>query len=362
MKKTTVQISLAFICAFLVVTFDRCAKSSSNPSDSANRTWRVYGQTYFVGSTTPIGGVAVKCAGVAITSGEDGSYEFRNVPEGNQTITAEKPGCLVYTQSLDVRSDTRCYVYLDLQNTRLWGNVSNAIDGPVPFAKVSYRGYTTSTDPSGRYEFTALPWSTDTLTVTQPDYLSSQIILDLYVAERQRDVVLKRERSLNGTVTQMTYVDESKPSAAFNLSPFVYLSEDGPDSVGHFIMNNRRIIFMAFTFPPLIRDTRVSIVDASIQLVRRDSGTTVGFSTNTVTSDWVASSTTYYTRPAIGNRLYSGIMPGIGIWPVLTTGGFMQLILDARANRPVYGIQIWGDSPIISSYSKGTVIKFTVRY
>jgi hypothetical protein len=160
----------------------------------------------------------------------------------------------------------------------------------------------------------------------------------------------------------MTYVDESKPITAFNLSPSVVLSENGYDSLGHYVSNNRRIIFISFLFPALIKDDRVSIIDASIQMVRTDAGGSIGFSTHSVPSDWDASSTTFNSRPGLGSGLYSGIMAGRGTWPVLTLGGFQQLILSWRANQPVYGVQIWGTDIPISSYTKKPSISFKVRY
>jgi hypothetical protein len=362
MPRALFHIVLVLSLSLVLLGLAGCAKSSDNPTASANHVWNISGRTYFVGSTTQVGGVELKCAGMSVTSGVDGSYEFRGVPEGSQTITAEKAGCQTYSQLLDVKSDTRCYVYLLLQTTRLWGYVSNVIDGPVPIAKVTYRGVTTNTDQSGRYELSSLTWSTDTLTVTQPDYLPYRAILNLDLIDQQNDVVLTRERSLVGTITQSTYVDETRPTSVFGTSSLLLLSGNGYDSLGHYVSSNRRMIFIGFLFPDLLRDGRVSMLDASLEILRTDDGRSIEFSTLSVPSDWSASSITFNSHPSFGLGLSSGSIPGRGYWSVLVTAGFDQFLLDWRANRPIYGVQIWGGNPITASFSKQFRLTFKVRY
>ncbi len=364
MSENSHRILLLLPCTLALLCFNGCRGPESNPSGSGGQSWRLFGKTYFVGSTSPAAGILVKCAGMSVTSGPDGSYELRAVPEGSHTVTAEAAGCQPYSQTIDVQSDTRLFVYLDFNTTRLWGNVTNVVDGAVASAKVAYHGFQVSTDLSGRYEMPGIPWSTDTLTVTQPDYLPYRASLDLYVAEKQCDVVLKRERTLSGPITQSTYVAENAPYSSFASATSLLLSQDAYDSTGTFVRNNHRRIFIGFFFPELMRDKRVALIDGSLQLYRSDKGTSIGFTVLTATSPWSASTTTFNNQPTTGNVLLRGGTIG-GItqyWTVLGTDGFSQLLPDWQANLPMYGIVIIGDSPVIASFSKQMRLNFKVRY
>lgn len=344
-----------------------CAKPGDNPLDSAHRTWNVSGRTYFVGSTMQIGGVVLKCAGMTVTSGEDGSYEFHGVPEGNQTMTAEKADCDPYAQTLTVNSDVSCFVYLNPHSTRLWGHITNAIDGPIQGAKVTLQGLVLYSDASGQYEFANLLRGTYTLSVTHPFYLPFQTVVDV-ASDNQNEVVLKRELSLEGTIRQDTYVDQASPSSVYWNSSVLLLGLRAYDSTAHSYVSAIRSIYISFNFHDLLADERVSVLHATLQLYRYDQGPSISINTFAIASDYASGSVTYNRQPAQGTNLYTGSIVKTGYSPVLDTDGLIQLLADWRAKRPFYGIVITGgDTPPANFFSMefNTLkpkLTFTVRY
>jgi hypothetical protein len=367
MLKVFLHIVLVLSLILVLLRLVGCAKSSNNPAGSANHVWKVSGRTYYVGSTTKVSGVLLTCAGMTVTSGADGTFEFRDVPGGSQTITAQRSGCDFYSQSLDVNSDLTCYVYLNLRAMSLGGHITNAVDGPVQGAKVTFGGLVSYTDTSGRYQFSNLFRGTYTFSVTHPIYLSYQASFFL-ISDTVSDVVLKREVSLDGKIKQDTYVDETSPSTNFSNSTQLYLSQRAYDSSAHVNVSAIRNIYISFSFPDLLLDARYSVVDASLQLFRWDDGPSISFNTYAVSEPWSAGSLTFLQQPLQGPNLYTGSFSGIGYKTVLGLNALVQLLTEWRAKRPFYGIVIkGGDYPpakfdSMEFYSLFPFVTFKVRY
>ena len=345
-----------------------CAKSLENPAGSANRVWIVSGRTYYIGSTTQVGGVVLKCAGMTVTSGSDGTYQFRNVPEGTQTITAQSPDCEPYSQSLDINSDVTCYVYLNPHSIRLRGHITNVVDGPVQGAKVTLGGLVLYTDTAGLYQFGDLLPGSYTLAITHPAYLPYQAEFFL-ASDSLSDVILKAELSLEGTIRQDTYVDQSGGSIPFANSTSLLLSQRAYDTAAHSFVPAIRNIYISFSFPEILTDTRFTIVDGALHLFRYDRGPAITITTFALLSFWDQSSLVYSRQPAQGDSLYSATLGSFGDCTVLGADGVKKLLPQWIANRNFFpGVVIkGGDSTLARFFSyegsgEKPKLTLTVRY
>lgn len=357
--------SFAFAAAFI-----GCNKSDNAPTQPSERKWTVSGKTYLVGSLDPVAGVIVKCAGLSSTSGADGSYQIREVPEGTQTITAEKPDCDSYSRSIEVKSDITFYVYLGFKSTNLWGFVTNAVDGPIKEARVTMHGFVDYTDISGLYHFTNIPQGTGTLFISHPNYISYDTALSLNASDKQFDIALKRDSIIQITTMSTTYVDESLPKQVFGLPVRLYLRGNGYDSLGHYYSGIRRYIYIKFIFPEIFRYPSVSIVEASLELCTDGPYPSTEFQTLSVMSSWTYY-ITYNSQPAIGSLLSSGFVGDSSsgkYWTVVGTDGFNQLVSIYRATGQFYGVMIRGGGFYPTGFYTGITrpnmpkITFKARY
>jgi hypothetical protein len=327
---------LPLLCLLPIVSFSGC-DHASQPNQGS---WTISGQAYLLGSADPLPGVKIACAGMSTTSGADGSYEFRGVPEGTQTITAQKENCDDYSYSIEINADRKFYIYLHLKTAKVWGHVANAIDGPIQGAKVQVSDFVDYTDADGRYELSNVPQSTDTLFVTHPDYNTFKIAVSPDSSERQVDVVLTTDRIIEGAIREDTYVYEALPNANYDASAYLYLSTNNSSTT-----NQRRNIYMKFEFPELLKDERVTVFEAKLELAMIFQAAQANFQIYAVASSWTASSLRFSTQPALGALLASGVVGG-GLagtyYTVLGTDGLTRMLQDWRANRPVYGITIQG--------------------
>ncbi len=359
---------LASTC--LALALAGCSKDNS-PSQAGETTWRLYGKTYLVASVDPLPGVTVKCAGMTTVSGSDGSYEFRGVPEGTQIIAAEKSNCDNFSQSIEIKSDTRYFIFLTFNGTSVYGRVSNALEGPIASAKVAMHGVVAYTDASGQYTLPDIPHVTDTLYVSHPRYISYQTPLSLTTSFRQLDVSLKRDSLISGTVNFTRYVYEGLPNQVY-LLPLdrLYLSSNRDDQ-GQYASGNLRHVYVDFDFPTILNNSVVSIIDASLQFCTDGPYPPAHFETFAVTSYWVHGRLTFNNQPAIGSSVYSGTVGDSlfrNYFTVLDTDGFNQLLTAYRANGMIYGVVMQGGrvTPIgfYSVYSSQfrPIITFKVRY
>jgi hypothetical protein len=249
---------------------------------------------------------------------------------------------------------------------RLWGHVTNALDGPVQGAKVTLENLVLYTDALGQYEFANLLHGTYALSVTHPFYLPYQTTVDV-ATDNHDEVVLKRELSLDGKITQNTYVDQTSPYSIYWNSSVLLLGQRAYDSTAHNYVSAIRSIYISFSFPDLLADARVSIVDAALQLFRYDQGPSITINTSAIASNWYATYVFFNLQPTRGAGLYTASISGIGYRTVLDTDALNQLLATWRAKQPFYGILITGgDYPPASFGSLSSTIPprftLTVRY
>lgn len=362
--------SLLLLALFLPFAFLGCSKSDTSPTQSGDRTWKISGTTHALGSIDPLPGVVVKCAGITATSGSDGAYELRGVPEGKQTVTAQKTECENYAFVVDVISDVRHYIFMTIDGADLSGVVSNALDGPVSDAKVVVRGRTGTTDAFGRYEFSLVPHGTDTLSVTHPRYIAYKAVMSLAGSAMQQNVVLKRDSTFQGTVTLAKHVDERSPNTVY-LLPIdrMYLKANDPDTTAPYFKSFLQHIYVSVNFPVFLADQRVSIIDATLLICSDGPYPTIAVKAFSVQSYWYGA-LTYNTQPATGSLLYSGSIcdtSGAKFWQVLDTEGFNRLLTSFRVQGLLNGVVIKGASAVgsIGFYSTQAALplrpKFTIR-
>lgn len=365
--------SLLLLVLFLTFAFIGCGKSDTSPTQPGDRMWTISGTTHTLGFIDPLPGVVVKCAGITATSGSDGTYELRGIPEGKQTITAQKTECENYSFVVDVLSDVRHYIFMTIDGADLSGVVSNALDGPVSDARVVVHGRTGTTDAFGRYEFSLVPHGTDTLSVTHPRYTAYKAAITLAGSAMEQNVVLKKDSALSGYLRLAKHVYEWLPNQIY-FTPFdrMYLRSVGYDDAGQYYASLREHIYITFDFPILLADRRVSILDASLQICSDGSYPQITIQTFSVQSIWF-DLITYNSQPQTGSLLFSGSIcdsSGAKFWTVLGTEGFNQLLTEYRTKGLTYGVVIKGGRVVAptgfySGYATLSLrpkVTFRVRY
>lgn len=337
----------------LALAINGCSKSVDSPAGSGTRTWTIAGQTNTLGAIAPLPGVTVSCAGVSAMSGPDGAYELRNVPEGTFAISASKSDYDTYTSSIDVKSDVHHYIFMTFDGTDVSGSVSNAIDGPIPGAKVSLRGLVTITDAAGRYEMNSVRHGTDTLFVTHPSYISTKVAAAVTGTVQQLNVVLLRDSVVQMKPPIAKFVFEGQPDVSFFVPlDRMNLSTNGYDFYGQYQGVNRRNIYIYLEMPYLLYDSRVTVLEASVEIHAASAYFATPFQTFAVNGPW-STSLTYRNQPATGALLCSG---SIGdslttrYWTVLDSDGFRQCVKSFRSNGINYGITVQGGRADISSF------------
>lgn len=327
------------------------------------------GEVHMLGAIAPLPGVVVKCAGITATSGADGRYELRGVPEGKQTITAQKADCDDYSYAVEVTTNTNHYIFMTFNGVDLSGVVTNAVDGPISGARVAIRGLVALTDESGKYEFSAVPHGTDTLTITHPRYNAYQSSISMTGSVAQLDVVLSRDSTFQG-VASANYVDEHLPNQ-FTLFPLdhMYLRANSSDTTAPNFRSFLQHIYMNFNFPPFLADQRVSIVDASLLMCSDGPYPSIAIKTFYVQYPWYGG-LTYNNQPATGSLLYSGSIcdsSGAKFWQVLDTEALNRLLTNFRTQGIWNGVVIKGASAVgsVGFYSSAASLpfrpKFTIR-
>jgi hypothetical protein len=323
-----------------------------------------------LGAIPPLAGVVVKCAGVTGRSGTDGKYELIGVPEGQQTITAQRADCDDYSYVIKVEGNTNHHIFMTLNGADLSGVVTNAIDGPIVGASVAIRGQVALTDGFGKYEFSAVPHGTDTLTITQSNYNSYGSLVILAGSVAQMNFVLTRDSTFAGTVSLAKHVDEHQPNTTY-IYPYdhMYLRANEPDTTAPNFVSFLQNIYISFNIPVFLADQRVSLIEASLVMCSDGQYPPIAIKTYSLQLPW-SGALAYNTQPATGTLLYSGTIcdtSGAKFWQVLGTDGFNQLLTIWRTQGILNGVVIKGGSTVSSvgfySYLAALALhpKFTIR-
>jgi hypothetical protein len=364
---------LNILVGFLVVVvgvLSGCNKSGDNPAGGSGGPWTLSGKTYVVGSPEPVSGVTVSCGGITATSGPDGSYELRGIPQGNQTLTAQKALCDSFSRAIDVRSELTYHIYLTHASTVISGVIRNTPGEPIEGAKVTLREFSQYTDELGRYAFFNIPRvAIDTLFVSHPDYIANQAALSLNASEVRVNVVLTKEWIIYGTNVFSQFVDETLPSSMMYYSTQLLLGIAGTDSLGRYRFS-RRYILVNFDIPEIVKSDTVTLVDASLELKTDAAHQSFPYETYTVHGAWDYR-VVFNNQPPLGWLVSSGTV-GDGsppkYWPVLGLDGMRQIIATIKAREPFYGVEIRGGTvapkSFYSSMSAGNRPRaiFKVRY
>ena len=356
-----ILVSLAFL---------GCSNSDNSPAQSGERTWTVSGEVHMIGSIAPLPGVIVKCAGASATSGTDGRYELLGVPEGKQIITAQKADCDDYSYPIELKANSNHHIFMTFNGVDLSGVVRNAIDGPIGGARVAIHGLVSVTDGAGKYEFSAVPHGTDTLSVSHPNYNAYRSPITMTGSVAQMNVALTRDSTFQGVVDLAKHVDQRLPNQVY-IPPFdrMYLKANDPDSTAPYFISFLQHIYITFNFPVFLADQRVAIIDASLLMCSDGPYPTTAIRTFSLQSPWYGA-LTYNTQPATGSLLYSGSIcdtSGARFWQVLGTEGFNQLLTSFRTQGMLNGVVVKGASAVgsIGFYSTGATAllrpKFIMR-
>ncbi len=344
-------------CAIAVALIG-CDKSGDSVVPTSHQFWTVSGKTYLVGSTDPLPGVVVKCAGLTAASRSDGSYELRGVPGGTQILTAEKPDCIAYSQTVEIRDDLTHHIFLGFNGVDLSGFITNSVDGPIRGAKVLIRSFVSYTDISGFYQFSHVPQGTDTLYIRHPEYFAIDTPLSLRAPDAHIDIALKRDSVMQIRVHTSTYVDEGQPNQVHSLPDRLYLRANGIDSAGRYHTGIQQYIYLNFYFPQIFRYPAVSILEARLELCTDGPYTPSVCETFAITSPWTYM-VSYSNQPLTGQQLYSGIV-GDNLsgkyFTVIGISGFSQLAATYRETGQFFGVVIKGGRIEPTAFYSGKTI------
>lgn len=335
----TARCRLRFAIGLLSAALVGC--TSKDIPASTNGTWTITGKTTLIGAVNPLSGITVKCGGQSTTSGADGSYELRGVPEGMQTITAEGPNCKPYSKPIEVRADTRHFIYLDFNGTTLTGYVDNLLDGPIQGATVRIGTLSDQTDQSGHYQITDVPLKGDSIIVTHSRYYSARSFISPAGPDTRVDFTMQRDSVFTGKISADQYVDETQPNA-FLLNTRLIVARNG--YIGTIYYGNiRRSIYLNFEFPPFMKDSRVTLLDGSLELCTDGPYTSIGYDIYAVASPWFYYSLTFNSQPPVSVPLRNPSMPATTSprYEAILTLDQMRLLLDNyRSAGIIYGIVI----------------------
>jgi hypothetical protein len=346
--------------------------TSKDTPASTNGTWTITGKTTLIGAVNPLPGITVKCGGQSTTSGPDGSYELRGVPEGMQTITAEGPNCKPYSKSVEVRADTRHFIYLDFNGSTLSGYVSNMIDGPIQGATVTIGALSDLTDQGAHYQITDVPLKGDSIIIMHSRYYSARSFIFPAGPDTHVDFSLQRDTIVTGRIIADQYVDEAQPNSIF-ITTRLTLASNGYIGSNYY-SNIRRHIYLNFDFPPFMKDSRVTMIDGSLELCTDGSYSALGYDVYALATQWFYFSLTYNQQPVAASSLPAvppASVTGARYITVLTSAALQQLLQSYRTNGVIYGVtlqaQSTGTATSRSFYSmRSTVnqprISFKVRF
>ena len=360
-----VRLPLGF-CAIVAVSallmvLNSCGKSGANPAESSQEGWTITGKTILAGSTDALSGVVVTCSGQTTTSGPDGTYELRGVPRGAQILTAEKAGYDTYSGPIEVDGNITHFIYITYKTANLSGYVSNALDGAISGARVSFGSLNSITDNTGRYTIVGARRGTDTLLVHHPRYYEWTKIVSLNSPDTTCNTVLVRDTIFDVTVFAFNYVDQALPATFLPRWPntdFLYVQTDGYDSTGVYVDSVEKDILIHFNFPPFMGDERAGVLEASMQMYLSSTYRPFQIKVYQVAEFWNGN-VTFRSQPQLGTILYSGSV-GDGsapkYWVVLGIDGIKTLIDEYRKNGDTYGIEIKGGSTVAASFCSSSAL------
>lgn len=169
-----------------------CSEDDSNKSTGPSETGTVKGHVYLTGSTNPVSGVQIGCAGKYATSASDGAYQLNNVSVGDQTLTATKPDYENFTTTVHVTTGSVTFninMTSSITTTNLHGTVVNAAtSAPIQGASISIAGMSEQTDFSGHYQFPNVPQGQRPLTVMHSQYHQFASTVYLYTTDKEYNI------------------------------------------------------------------------------------------------------------------------------------------------------------------------------
>lgn len=333
--------------AFLILFVISCKENDSTSSDG---THTISGKVAFIGTVNSVSGATVKCGGQSATSAADGSYELRGVPAGTHEITAEGPNCKPYSATLEIKSNTIHYIYVQFHGTTISGYVSNFLDGPVNGATVRIGSLSDVTDQGGKYVINDAPMKSDSIIITHSQYHSFRGFFSPTGPETRIDASMLRDSVFIGRLTAEQYVDEAMPGSTF-LQSWLLVS---PNATAGNVLFLRKNIYLNFDFPASMKDSRVTMLGGSLELCVVGARGAIVTEVFTVASPWYPSSLTYDHQPTIGASLGYFTQPEVSgpqYVTILSADVLQQLLSEYRQNGHINGVMIQARPSIITSRS-----------
>jgi len=187
------------------------------------------GYVYLNGTTQPVPGVTVTCAGISDTTGADGWYVLDSAISGTHTLIAHKDHYLMYRAAVSIAGDTTINIYM--ASSTISGFVTHHVDGPVAGARIEVEQVVGYSGSDGHYRVSNVPQGTHIVKCTHEIYSTFSDTVKISGEEKRFDIILTKS-DMTGYVTHR--VDGPVAGARIEVEQVVGYS--GSD--GYYIMSN----------------------------------------------------------------------------------------------------------------------------
>ena len=176
MRGQRVPQSWIFALAFLLLSCDGQIQKPANPTGDVSGLVRVSG------TSSPIEGALVTCAGDTTVADSKGAYDLWEVPGGYQVVRAEKPGYEAHSAGVYVHGHISHNIYMERLPDR--GSISGYAyyEGtiqPVPGVIVNCAGKTDTTDAVGAFFIDSVHYGTYAIEAAKNRWVAYRSMVDV---------------------------------------------------------------------------------------------------------------------------------------------------------------------------------------
>ena len=189
----------------IIAVLQYCNEKGTEPE----KTGSISGTVFKSGTSEPISGAIVTCAGRNTTTNNIGNYKLLNVPVGQQTLKADKTDFEEYLLTISVNegsNEFNIYMSSSIATTTISGKVSDFDNGnSIQGTEVTLAGLTDYTDFTGNYQIPNVPQGQQTIDVIHSTYHSFSGSVYLGPAPKEINIILyygpPQVNNVNGTST-----------------------------------------------------------------------------------------------------------------------------------------------------------------
>ena len=180
------------LSVLLIFLLFSCGKDSSV---TVEKTGVVKGKVFEIINSEDVllSGITVSLGTETFITTSTGLYQFNQITAGNKTLTANGDYYSEFSADITVIEGENEY-NINLTESRLkakvYGNISNSLNEPLPGALVRLAGSSTQTDANGYYEFSTVPQGENLVEVELESYLGFEEIKSIVQDDYQYNITL----------------------------------------------------------------------------------------------------------------------------------------------------------------------------